>query len=195
MKKELQIPEDKKIINTKELQKLGFSYYKINKFVEEGKLNRLNKSNYENCNFNGEVSDLIYVYAYAPTGVICLMSAAVYYGLSNYRPDSIDVAIPRKKNITTLPDWPTFNLYYFQKERYETGILEQWTGENRFKIYDIEKTVVDIIYYRNKIGIEETKEILTKYLKKEDRNINKLYRYAERLKCSDVLKTYLEVLI
>ena len=62
MKKELQIPEDKKIINTKELQKLGFSYYKINKFVEEGKLNRLNKSNYENCNFNGEVSDLIYVY-------------------------------------------------------------------------------------------------------------------------------------
>lgn len=34
MKKELQIPEDKKIINTKELQKLGFSYYKINKFVE-----------------------------------------------------------------------------------------------------------------------------------------------------------------
>ncbi|HAZ06664.1 MAG TPA: hypothetical protein DCY58_11435 [Acetobacterium sp.] len=189
------MPEDKKIINTKELQKLGFSYYKINKFVEEGKLNRLNKSNYENCNFNGEVSDLIYVYAYAPTGVICLMSAAVYYGLSNYRPDSIDVALPRKKNITTLPDWPTFNLYYFQKERYETGILEQWTGENRFKIYDIEKTVVDIIYYRNKIGIEETKEILTKYLKKEDRNINKLYRYAERLKCSDVLKTYLEVLI
>ena len=55
--------------------------------------------------------------------------------------------------------------------------------------------MVDIIYYRNKIGIEETKEILTKYLKREDRNINKLYRYAELLKCSDVLKTYLEVLI
>ncbi|MBC3898896.1 hypothetical protein GH811_04620 [Acetobacterium malicum] len=195
MKLEMQIPAGKKIINIKELKNIGFSYYQINKAVEAGKLTKLNKSNYENCDFNGEVSDFIYVYAYAPTGVICLMSAAVYYGLSNYWPDSIDVAVPKKKNITTLPDWPTFNLYYFESDRYETGILERWTGENRFKIYDIEKTVVDIIYYRNKIGIEETKEILTKYLKREDRNINKLYRYAELLKCSDVLKTYLEVLI
>lgn len=195
MKKEMQIPEGKKIINIKELKNLGFTYYKINKSVEEGKLKRLNKSNYENCDFHGDDADFYYVHAYMQTGVVCLMSAAVYYGLSSYRPDSIDVAVPKNKKVTTLPDWPVFNLYYFERDRYETGVLELWTGENSFKIYDIEKTVVDIIYYRNKIGIEETKEILTKYLKIEERNINKLYRYAERLKCSDVLKTYLEVLI
>ncbi|WP_296560386.1 type IV toxin-antitoxin system AbiEi family antitoxin [uncultured Acetobacterium sp.] len=195
MKQEVQIPAGKKIININELKKMGLSYYKINQAVEAGKLTKLNKSNYENCEFSGEVSDFVYVYAYAPTGVICLMSAAVYYGLSNYWPDSIDVAVPKKKNITTLPDWPTLSLYYFERDRYETGILELRTGEHKFKIYDIEKTVVDIIYYRNKIGIEETKEILTKYLKREDRNINKLYRYAELLKCNDILKTYLEVLI
>ena len=68
-------------------------------------------------------------------------------------------------------------------------------GPNQFKIYDIEKTVVDIVYYRNKIGIEETKEILMNYLNRNDRDINKLYRYAEQLKCSDILRTYLEVLI
>ena len=28
------------------------------------------------------------------------------------------------------------------------------------QIYDIEKTVVDIVFYREKVGIEETKEIL-----------------------------------
>ena len=62
-------------------------------------------------------------------------------------------------------------------------------------MYNIEKTVIDIIYYRNKIGIEETKEILTKYLQKHERNINQLIRYSEMLKCYDVLKMYLEVLI
>ncbi|MDA3847510.1 MAG: hypothetical protein PF505_13385, partial [Vallitaleaceae bacterium] len=64
-----------------------------------------------------------------------------------------------------------------------------------FQIFDIEKTVIDIIYYRNKIGIEETKEILTNYLLKPNRNINQLIRYSKQLKCYDILDTYLEVLI
>lgn len=47
----------------------------------------------------------------------------------------------------------------------------------------------------NKVGIEETKEILTNYLARQDRNINKLYRYAEKLSCLKILKIYLEVLV
>ncbi len=189
------IPADKKIFHTSELMVLGLSYYKINKMVLENKLTRLNKSYYENNEFSGDDTDLYYVTAYAPAGVICLLSAAVYYDLTNYRPDSIDVAVPKKKNVSTLPDWPLMNLYYFDGNRYETGITTIQNGKNEFKIYNIEKTVVDIIYYRNKIGIEETKEILTKYLKKHERNINRLIRYSKLLKCYDVLKTYLEVLI
>ena len=68
-------------------------------------------------------------------------------------------------------------------------------GNNRFRIYDIEKTVVDIVFYREKIGIEETKEVLTTYLHRSDRNLNRLIRYAEMLKCGDVMKMYLEVLV
>jgi predicted transcriptional regulator of viral defense system len=135
------------------------------------------------------------VIAYAKTGIICLLSAASYYNLTTYRPDSIDVAIPKKKKITTHPEWPRFNLYYFDNERYNLGMKLIKDGKNQFKIYDIEKTVIDIIYYRNKIGIEETKEILTNYLMQADRNINQLIRYSKRLKCYDILNTYLEVLI
>lgn len=62
-------------------------------------------------------------------------------------------------------------------------------------IYEIEKTVVDIICFREKIGIEETKEILKNYLDKKERNINLLLRYAKVLKCESVLRKYLEVLL
>ena len=68
-------------------------------------------------------------------------------------------------------------------------------GKNHFRIYDIEKTVVDIVFYREKIGIEEMKEILINYLKRKDRNLNRLVRYAELMKCGDVMKNYLEVLV
>ena len=49
--------------------------------------------------------------------------------------------------------------------------------------------------YRERLGIEETKEVLTTYLHRNDRNLNRLIRYAEMLRCGDVMKNYLEVLI
>ncbi|MBF4694248.1 type IV toxin-antitoxin system AbiEi family antitoxin domain-containing protein [Fusibacter ferrireducens] len=195
MNKEITIPKDKKIYNTGDLMALGLSYYKINKLIEEEKLVKLNKSHYENLEFQGEDNDFYYVSAYAQTGVICLLSAAIYYDLTTYRPDAIDVAVPKKKNITTLPEWPIIKIYYFDKDRYDLGVNQIDIGRNQFKIYDKEKTVVDIVYYRNKIGIEETKEILTNYLKQSERNINQLIRYSKQLKCYDILSTYLEVMI
>jgi len=46
----------------------------------------------------------------------------------------------------------------------------------------MEKTVVDIVFYREKVGIEETKEILVTYLQRKDRNLNRLLKYAELMK-------------
>ncbi len=189
------LSKEKKIYSTKELMSLGLSYYKINQLVQLGSLTKLNKQYYENNDFAEDDSDFYYVLAYAPEGIICLMSAAVYYNLTTFRPDSVDVAIPKKKRITTLPDWPILNLYYFDDSRLNLGVSEIINRLNKFRIYDIEKTVIDIIYYRNKIGIDETKEILVNYLQRENRNINQLIRYSKQLKCYDILNTYLEVLI
>jgi hypothetical protein len=55
--------------------------------------------------------------------------------------------------------------------------------------------VIDILYYRNKVGIEETKEVLKKYLAQPDRNLIQLRRYADTLGCEKILGTYLEVLL
>src|SRR6056297_2011543 len=189
------IPENKKILHTNELKELGYSYYRIMKLVEDKKLYKLNKSYYENYNYKGEDLDLYYIKAYTPKGITCLLTAASYYGLTEFRPYSIDVAVPNNRNINNLPDWPSFNLYYFDEKRYEIGIVNIKNGENEFKIYNVEKTVIDVISFRNKVGIEETKEIVKNYLKLKDRNLNKLYRYSKKLKCNDILKTYLEVLV
>lgn len=195
MTKTAQISNDQMIFSVQELKDKGFSYYKINQMVDQGILIKLNKKYYENANFDGEGSDFYYAYAFVPDGVVCLLSAAVYYNLSTYRPDAIDVAIPRKAKVSTLPDWPEVNLYYYTDERFELGITVIEAGTNRFRIYDIEKTVVDIVFYREKVGIEETKEILISYLRRKDRNINRLVRYAEMMKCGDTMKKYLEVLV
>ena len=95
MSKEVKLSDNQMIFSVEELKKAGFSHYKINQMVKEGTLLKLNKRFYENTKYQGEESDFYYVSAYAPKGVVCLMSAAAYYNLTTYRPEAVDVAIYR----------------------------------------------------------------------------------------------------
>ena len=189
------IAENKKFITTAELKDMGYSYYKIGKLEEQGILSRVNRGTYENLTYKGDENDFFSAEAFVPNGVICLMSAARYYELTNFLPDAVDVAIERKKKVNTLPEWPEIRIFYFDASRMDLGVTEVRDGDNCFHIFDIEKTVVDIIYYRNKIGIEETSEVLRNYLKRRDRQIDRLYAYSKRLRCEKIVRTYLEVLV
>lgn len=187
--------ENKKFITTAELKDMCYSYYKIGKLEEQGMLLRVNRSTYENLTYKGDENDFFSAEAFVPNGVICLMSAARYYELTNFLPDAVNVAIERKKKVNTLPEWPEIRIFYFDTSRMDLGVTEVRDGDNCFHIFDIEKTVVDIIYYRNKIGIEETSEVLRNYLKRRDRQIDRLYSYAKCLRCEKIVRTYLEVLV
>ena len=189
------LPEDQKIFSMQELKSIGFSQYKVSKLTQERKLRKLNKSYYENPEYSGEESDYYYVGAYAQKGVVCLLSAAAYYNLTTFVPDAVDVAIPRKSSISTMPHWPRMNFHHFTEDRHELGIAVVREGKNSFKIYDLEKTVVDVVFYKEKIGVEETKEILVSYLQRKDRNLTKLLDYARRMKCDKIMRQYLEVLV
>ncbi len=124
-----------------------------------------------------------------------MMSAARFYGLTTYLPDGDDMAIERDMKISTLPDWPQINVWYFPEKRYSAGVTTKSDNACEFPIYDIEKTVVYILYYRNKVRIEKTKEVLKNYLTREDRDLIRLHRYAESLGCKKILGTYMEVLL
>lgn len=185
---------NQKYYKTNELREMGYSYYKITQMENNGLLRRINRTTYENLSYGGDENDFINAAAYVPDGVVCLMSAARYYELTDYLPDRVDIAIHRKKKVSALPKWPDIKIYYFDPVRMNIGVVEVSEGGDTFRIFDLEKTVVDIIYYRNKIGIEEMSEVLHNYLKRKDRQIDRLYEYAKSLRCEKILRTYLEVL-
>ena len=189
------LSSEQRFYSVNDLRELGLSYYKINKMVEQHLLSKMNNKMYENATYSGDDSDYVSAMAYIPKGVICMMSAARYYGLTNYLPDVVDIAIERDMKVSTLPEWPRLHIWYFPEKRYETGIITEKDEGGEFRIYNVEKTVVDILYYRNKIGIEETREILKNYLSRADRNLPDLHRYADKLGCGKTLRTYMEVLL
>ena len=195
MRNEIILKSDQHFYSVSELLAAGLTYYKITRLVADGQLIKLNNKMYENTSYAGEESDFDVVNVYAPKSVVCMMSAARHYGLTNFLPDGVDVAIERDMKISTLPEQPQVNVWYFPEKRYSAGVTSASDGVCEFRIYDVEKTVVDIVYYRNKVGIEETKEVLKNYLSRSNRDLVRLHRYAEVLGCEDILRTYLEVLL
>lgn len=184
-----------KFIRSKELLSQGISYHVIHRLEKEGIILKINGNTYENLTYFGDESDYLYASGYVDDGVVCLMSAAVYHGMSVVRANQIDVAVRHKAKVGKLPEWPTIGIYYFDTARYETGVQIIDIEGGSFQVYDREKTVCDLLTYRNKYGLEDCLAVLKAYLRREDRDLNKLIGYSEKLRSYHILSKYLEVLL
>lgn len=82
------------------------------------------------------------------------------------------------------------------KEIYELGIIEMETiCGNNVKVYDMEKTICDLV--KNKVHIESEVYIkaIRKYIRKKDKSIFKLFKYARIMKIEKEVNELMEVLL
>jgi predicted transcriptional regulator of viral defense system len=178
---------------TKDIKKAGIHHSYLNELLDDGTIFKLKHGLYclsDISRYNSLKEAQITI----PSGIICLGTALSYYGLSTWDPPEVHIAIPKSRKVK-LPDYPPIRLYYFSGVFYETGIVNESTDSGvTIQIYAREKTVCDIVRYRNQIGMDIMKEALREYLKQKDKDLNKLNSYAKILKISSVIGQYLEVL-
>ena len=64
-----------------------------------------------------------------------------------------------------------------------------------FKIFDVEKTLVDCVKFRNKIGLDIVLEALKMYWRTKKTNMDKLMHYAKLFRVEHVLTPIMETII
>ena len=129
-----------------------------------------------------------------PGGVICLLSALSYYELTTFNPSVIAMAICRGSRKPKI-NYPPVEFYHFSKKQFEAGINKIKIKAHEIRIYNPEKTICDCFRYRNKLGLDIAKEGLSEYLKRKDRNLEKLLEYAEICRIKTLLQTWLNAMI
>ena len=83
-------------------------------------------------------------------------------------------------------------MFYVDNDIYELGFIEVKTPMgNKVKAYDIERCICDIIRSKNRIDLELIKYSVRKYLKRKDKDLNKLSLYAEKMGIKDVVMTFI----
>ena len=129
-----------------------------------------------------------------PGGVICLLSALSYYELTTFNPSVISMAICRGSREPKI-EYPPVEFYHFSKKQFEAGIDEIKIEGYKINIYCPEKTICDCFRYRNKLGLDAAKEGLSEYLKRKNRNLEKLLKYAEICRVKPLLQIWLNAII
>ncbi len=128
-----------------------------------------------------------------PKGVICLLSALRFYGLTTQAPFEVWLAIDNKATAPRL-DYPPLRIVRFSGAALTEGVEEHVVDGVTVRVTGIAKTVADCFKYRNKIGLDVALEALREAWREKRMTSDDLWRYARICRVANVMRPYLDSL-
>jgi len=128
-----------------------------------------------------------------PKGVVCLVSALAFHGLTDQLPKQVWLAIGRK-DWAPKPDRTPIRIVRFTESLLNDSVETHIVEGVSVKVFGIVKTVADCFRYRNKIGLSVAIEGLQEALRQRKATPGDIARQAEHGGVSTVIRPYLEAL-
>lgn len=139
--------------------------------------------------------DLIAVSKRVPKGAICLTSALWFWDLTDEMPSKVDVAVPRGSARPRIVH-PSTRVHLFDPETFELGreTVELDSSET-IHIYSAERTVIDAMRMRHRVGSDVALQALRRYLARRGSTPGRLLELARRLRAEEPVAAALEILV
>jgi len=125
-----------------------------------------------------------------PHGVLCLLSALRFHGLTTQAPFEVWRAIGEKARRPRV-DWQVMRFARFSGVALTEGIEEHRIEGVEIRVYNAAKTVGDCFKYRNKIGLDVAREALPDCRRQRKCANDDLWRYAQVCRVANVMRPYL----
>jgi predicted transcriptional regulator of viral defense system len=129
--------------------------------------------------------------ALVPRGIICLVSALQFHGLTLQMPSSVWMAIERTAWRPRI-DYPPIRFVRFTGSALSEGIKRHRIEGVEVAITDPARTIVDCFRYRAKVGIDVAMEGLREGLRQRMTTSDQLWRYATKVRIWSTMKPYVE---
>ena len=180
------------MVRARDLTARGISPTHLQRLYEQGLLQRSGRGVYLPADANlDENASLAEVALRVPNGVICLLSALQFHGLTTQAPHQIWIALPLRANTPRL-DYPPLRVVHLSGAALTEGIERRSIGAVCVPIYNPAKTVADCFKFRNKIGLDVALEALHDAWRKRRVTMDDLWRYAKICRVAPVMRPYLE---
>lgn len=183
----------KGIVRLGELRNAGVTAATVSRMVRDGEVLRLARGLYQlsDAPLSADHS-LAEAAKRLPKGIVCLVSALAYHGLTDQLPKKVWLAIGNK-------DWAPKRGTSLRIVRFTDGLLTDSVETHviegvAVKIFGAAKTVADCFRHRRKVGLSVAIEGLQEALRQRKTTPGELARQAARGGVSTVIRPYLEAL-
>ena len=177
------------IITTKILDENKIHRQYLKNLVDEGYLIKVSRGLYVRP--DKDINEYYIMGEQYKTGIFSHNTALYFYDLTDRTPFELDMTFPSNVRISN----DMINSHYISKDKIEIGLTtKELEDGTTIKLYNMERTICDIIRDRNKIDSQIFNTALKEYMNRKDKNLNLLYEYAKQFNILKILKMYLEVL-
>jgi len=128
-----------------------------------------------------------------PGGVLCLLTALRFHGLTTQAPAEVWIALPEKARRPKL-DYPRLRVTRFSGAALTEGIETHRLENVDVRVYSAAKTVADCFKYRNKVGIDVAVEALRDFSRRHRGGAAELARFARICRVTRVMQPYLDAI-
>ena len=175
-----------------ELENAGVSRTQLRRLLDRGVIERVGRGLYRLPDAPlTERQHLAQAARHVPGGVVCLLSALRFHGLTTQNPFEVWMAIDRKAWRPRI-EHPPLRLFYMSGAPLLEGVEEHKVAGVTVRVFSAAKTVADCFKFRNKIGTDVAVEALRDYRKRNPKRLEAVWRFAEVDRVTRVIRPYLE---
>ena len=122
-------------------------------------------------------------------------TALFFHDLTDREPAPYSITVKTGYNPTRLKA-DGIHVYTVKSELHPVGrTTAQTSFGHTVPIYDMERTICDLIRSRKGIEIQIFQEAMKQYVRREDKDLRTLMQYAALFRVEKILRQYLEVLL
>ncbi len=179
--------ENNGVITTRMIEPLNISRQYISMLEKNKEIERIDRGIYISINV---FQDDFYTFQqrYRKT-IFSHMTALYLFGLTEEIPYDFMFTVPNGYHI----DFKNHNCkpFYVSEDIYNLGVCEIKTPNgNTVRTYDMERCICDIIRSKNRLDFEQVKKSVRLYVKRKDKNLANLSKYAEKMNISEEVMSF-----
>lgn len=178
-------------LTTKDVTGNNIPRFYLTKLMKESKIERVSRGVY--IKKNELVDEFVILQSKSKNAIYSNTTALYLHGFSNRIPIKYDITINSGYN-GSLQKEKNVNLFYTKRELLELGVINyKLDSGNIIRVYDLDKTICDIIKNKKKIDAEIFNKAIKEYFYSKKKNTLKLYEYAKKMNIYNKVRDTFEV--
>lgn len=167
----------------------GLTRHQLQKLLKEEKIHRITRGVYQYTEEEYREEDIFSeacAYVGKPSAV-CLLSALVFYHVTDLIPNQIWLMVPSEKRTRRLD----LRLLRLSNPQWDKGIIQ----ESGYWITSLERTLIESLYYKKYLGTQTAIQAVKIAIQEKRTSLKAIFNFSINMKLDGYIQPFIEALL